>query len=438
MFNGEEHVSDDWLGPWPCSMAFWMNVLFMAFFLIRPWEVLYPWMGVVPIERIIALATIAVVILGGSFRCRCSAATLLVVALMGVMAVGAKLALDTEAADVRLYIFLTFAVHYFLFVSMMRTPRAVLAMATWWIIVMYIYILKSLWEYQFNERRAWAQGVPRMIGIESTFGMPNEFAASICLTFPMLVFVYRSRAAFGRHFRPLLAAALGVYLILGLRCVQLTNSRSGIVKVLVFLVLALLGIKGTARKLKTLAGICALLVACASIMPAESWERVRTIWDQSAGPKVARDSAHGRIEGFLMGVEMFKREPLFGVGVGNFIPYRLRFLDGVELEAHNLYGQVLGETGLVGTMLFGLLVLSILSQSGRVIGVARDSDDPRLQLLSNCAVACRDTIILLLTAGFFGHNLCTYHWFWIAAFITAAHELAGNVLEERRWLAVTN
>ena len=91
-------------------------------------------------------------------------------------------------------------------------------------------------------------------------------------------------------------------------------------------------------------------------MSDEARNRLRTVWDPDAGPANATTSAHGRVEGLHAGLAMAQKYPLAGVGMGNFIPYRVAHLDGVGLLAHNLPGQVLGEAGLVGFAAFFLLV----------------------------------------------------------------------------------
>ena len=44
-----------------------MVAFYMVLFLIRPWEEMYPWMAVFPIERTFAILAIATVVLGGQF-----------------------------------------------------------------------------------------------------------------------------------------------------------------------------------------------------------------------------------------------------------------------------------------------------------------------------------------------------------------------------------
>ena len=46
-------------GIWPRSICLWMAALYVALFIIRPWEQLFPQLGEIHFERIYALSMIA-------------------------------------------------------------------------------------------------------------------------------------------------------------------------------------------------------------------------------------------------------------------------------------------------------------------------------------------------------------------------------------------
>ncbi len=57
------------------------------------------------------------------------------------------------------------------------------------------------------------------------------------------------------------------------------------------------------------------------------------------------ESAHGRIDSWYAGYQMFKDNPLFGVGQGNFTDFN-------DLTAHNSFVLVMSETGFFGLFCF--------------------------------------------------------------------------------------
>ena len=54
-----------------------------------------------------------------------------------------------------------------------------------------------------------------------------------------------------------------------------------------------------------------------------------------------KESTQGRIEGLQIGWRIFKENPISGVGPGNFTKYRMRHVDGIRMDPHNLAGLLL-------------------------------------------------------------------------------------------------
>ena len=123
---------------------------------------------------------------------------------------------------------------------------------------------------------------------------------------------------------------------------------------------------------------------------------------------------------------MFERFSVTGVGIGNFISYRVAHVDGVALDAHNLVGQVLGETGAIGGITFLLMMSTILANCRRLRILSEDRSDVKLFTLSGSGVALRNSLFLLVFEGLFGHNLLRFNWLWLAAFSSLAVHYARH------------
>ena len=91
----------------------------------------------------------------------------------------------------------------------------------------------------------------------------------------------------------------------------------------------------------------------------------------------------------------------------------------------------MGETGILGTITFVLLVAVILANCRRVRAAARVDPDPRLKMMSECCISCRDTILLLLLAGFAGHVMLYISWIWMAAFSQCAVRCVEGMRHEK-------
>jgi O-antigen ligase len=407
--------------PWPRSASFWMVACYMVLFLIRPWELLYPWMEAFPIERTFAILVIATVVLGGQSWFKFTGQTTTILAFLGALSLSAMLGLEPAKSGEELYKYITVVAWYFFLNSVVRTPRALLAMQTWWLFVWGLYMLKALWEY-YCGRYDWHQGIPRMMGIEATYGNVNEYCACVTFTLPSFFSVFRSRAEYSPRVRRWLTCGLAGFLLMAMTSIVLTNSRSGMIKAIFFFFLASLRGGGLFRKVGQLVVAVVILLGIWIVMPETSRTRFQTLWDPSLGPQTSIDSANARFEqdGLKLGFKAMGEFPLTGIGIGNFVTYRVQYDDGQPLEAHNLYGQVMGETGILGTITFVSMVVVILANCRRVRAAARVDPDPRLKMMSECCISCRDTILLLLLSGFAGHLMLFYHWIWMAAFSQCA------------------
>ena len=217
-------------------------------------------------------------------------------------------------------------------------------MVTWWLFVMGFYMFKSLEEFFLHGRYDYHQGVRRIMGIDTTYGNVNEFAGCLTFTLPALYFVFRSRAEFSPRFRKWLNWGLSAYLLMAGTCIVESNSRSGMVKGILFFLLVCMRGGGLFKKLGYLMAVLVLLLAIWVVMPEANRNRFRTIWDPSAGPKIAAEMARTRLEGegLIIGLQAFEMSPLTGLGIGNFAMFRARYYDGLFLQAHNLGGQAWG------------------------------------------------------------------------------------------------
>jgi O-antigen ligase len=277
-------------------------------------------------------------------------------------------------------------------------------------------------------------GVIRLNGISEMFGHPNALAATSVFSLPAWYFLYRIREAFSRTWPPFwhkwFRRGLLIYPPLAISSVVLTNSRGGMLALILFAALTLLRSHSLKRMLY-LAAVSAVIACIAwATMDDSSKGRFLSIWNPAASTESAKVSAEGRLQGFQAGMEMFRRFPLTGVGIGNFAQYRARFVDGSNLDAHNLPGQALAEIGLIGSGAFLIMVLAILVNCRQTIAIGRYSSDETLVVLSELARAVRDALLLALFCGLFCHNLYWFIWLWFAAFVLLAACLAGDQLKD--------
>jgi len=429
--------ADDGLhrGIWPRSAGLWMAAFWIALLIIRPWEEMFPSLADWHVARVYAIAMIAAVVGSGKFRTLNSPQTAGVVLFLFALGLSWLGAGDSAAAWDELYKYATLVVFYFVLLSVIRSPYHLFFIIACYLAVMALYLGKAQYEYFFHGHRQYTMGVSRLIGIEKTFGGPNGVAASTVLSLPLLHLLWQVRheltATWPDAWRKWFPRFLLFYLVLAVSSVILTNSRSGMLGCVLFALLVVLAGKRLGRKL---AGFVVALLLCGvvwSLMPEESQNRLRTVWEPEAGPISARTSAEGRLEGFKAGLAMFRRQPLTGVGIGNFVRYRVAEVDGVPLQSHNLLGQILGETGITGTAAFAFFVAVILVNCRKTAVLARTHAHPTFAVLAKLTGACRSTILLLLFFGISGHNLLRFNWLWMAAFALLCREFGETCRAEQ-------
>lgn len=87
------------------------------------------------------------------------------------------------------------------------------------------------------------------------------------------------------------------------------------------------------------------------------WDRFRSLFDES---DYNFDDKHGRIAIWKDGIDLMLSNPLFGVGIGQFVDGLGMSESGIYLTAHNSFIQIGTELGIPGIIVFVLLLASIV------------------------------------------------------------------------------
>lgn len=406
---------------WPRSFPYLVALGYLSLVIIRPWEHLFPWMAAIHFEKTYVIFMLVTVLFSRNKQPVMSLQSLTVLIFSILLLINCFTAYHFSMAYDEFYMYLALVLFFFVMLTVMDTPYALTFMIAFYIFIMALYLGKSQWEFWLHGRHRYTMGVIRLVGIESSYGGPNSLAMSIVVSLPFAYFLWRHKREFTSlwpgKWSKCYSVLLITYGILSFGSIIMTNSRSGIVSLLFFLMLLFFSKKGFFKKIGYVFIGIIFLSFLWQIMPAENQNRWKTIWSPEEGPQNAETSAEGRIEGFKAGMVMFYRHPIFGVGLGNFVDYRTRKVDGVPLQAHNLAGQVMGELGLLGTILFLLMVFSIFGACNRIKRLA-NTGVKNAVFWVDLSTACRNSVLLLFFAGLFGHNMLRYNWLWAAAFAT--------------------
>jgi O-antigen ligase len=403
----------------------YLVALYMFFFIFRPFEY-WPILGEYRIERVYMLFLMTAVFFWPGKKYLPHSINRTVLLFFAAMAVSTIWALKFQVAYDATFEFFKLMVFFFILVLTLRDEKDLKLFVMAYLVIMSIYVGKSAWEFFIHDRHFYRMGIRRMIGVDTTYGDPNSFAASIAYSLPFLWAMLRFYWRDNRWIRNFLVG----YGVLAAVAVVFTGSRSGMVICLLFLVLAWWE---SAKRFAGLIVLAGALVLGWHYTPEDlKYRFLSTFYKGVAPAAVAADtSAEGRLEGLKQGIEIFSENPILGIGPGNF-----SYSWDSGMSAHNLYGQLLGELGVIGFFAFALMVWTIYSthrgnrlridelQASRA-GPPKEADGLRLMRL--LSVASVQVLILLLFNGNFGHNLYRYNWLWVGVIaIVSAHAL-------RRW-----
>ncbi len=391
----------------PCSSPtkgvamIWLLGFYMWMFIHRPFEY-YPQLGAMQVERITMIFMIVAWLIW-PYKVwtlnRLHVAHTILAAVILVSWVNSAY-MDDNSYVIEAYF--KVVVFYVLFVTTVRDEKDLRALVMAYLIAFGLYTSHSMLEY-FNGRYTYRMGIRRMMGVDVTYGDPNQFAASIIYTLPMTLVIWWTNPP--RWQKIVLTAYTGLVC----SCVLLTGSRSG------FVGLVACGFLVTmhSKHRKTMLAVGALLAVVGVALMAESLQnRLLTLIDPSYGPKNAQASASGRMHGFLFGIMAWQQSPLLGHGPNTFGEVTKR-----HGGAHNLYGQMLSEVGTLGTLAFLGLVVSVGLNEWESWRAHRGR--PRGVSWWTCRAVSLNMLLLLLL-GWSGHSFFRYYWVWYAAFQAAA------------------
>jgi O-antigen ligase len=102
--------------------------------------------------------------------------------------------------------------------------------------------------------------------------------------------------------------------------------------------------------------------------------------------KITPDGSNARILMWKNAIEITKNNPLFGVGIGNWviesIPYEPPVNKNISLNAHNDFFEILAETGFLNGIIYALLFIALFIINLKRIIFPRDDISQKIALLA--------------------------------------------------------
>lgn len=262
----------------------------------------------------------------------------------------------------------------------------------------------SLYLYMTGNRIV-AMGIERSAGLTSAGGDPNTLGLTLVSALPLVCLLLTKDM-------PFWVRLLGVGVI-GASVVTIINTGS---RMSFFVLLILIGIFVATRPRRFLyipAALVLLGVAWLAI-PQQYKDRYATVKDLEQD-----ESYQNRVRAWKAGWAMFKSNPITGVGAANFaIASGSEFWPGPGrrhwLNAHSLPLKAIGELGLIGTVAFIYMLVTLFKLNGSL--KRKLKEEPfRQKALNLFPAACNFSLIVLLVAGYSSHNLYRNTWYMLAS-----------------------
>lgn len=387
----------------------------MWLFVHRPFEV-WPILGTIHLERVYMIFVIAAWLFGANEKRQLgnvfTAGVFFYTFAIGTSALFSSY--STILTNIDWIEWLKYMVFFVILMTSVKTEKDFKIIIAGFTVAGFLYMAHSYREYLLG-RVFINAGVPRLHGVNVTFGEMNDYGTTLVCFLPMLL--------------PLLLLckknwhylyALG-YLLLTLRSVQLTGSRTAMIMALGLFTLPLLFSRYRFRLFPIL---LLLMPAGWFAMPETLQNRFRTMVDASVSEEANRNY-QARIDYFWIGMENWGNSPLFGVGPGHHGTPR-----GGQ-QAHNLPGQVAGEAGTLGIVAF----LTMFACYG--INFFNIKRNYKILQDNNCGkeglfcwrvnVAVMYAVAMILLQGIGLHNAYRFYWVWFGAF----QALAAMLMQEK-------
>ena len=258
----------------------------------------------------------------------------------------------------------------------------------------------------------------RLFGVTGFFSHPNQLGAITAANLPLFYFMMRNESSL---FKKGIFASL---LIIALRVIMLTQSRTAYVGVLAFIVY--LWFLST----KKIQATILILVCCSFIWfaaPQESKDRFMSltkVLDVVTTGEDQRTSMTSRWILIQRSWTVFLENPIVGVGIGCFASLNgTRW--GLWFPTHNLYTEALSEMGIIGTLAFLILIIYIYKNLNRSLLYLTDN---RMEnsFLYHLTMGLKVYLTIRLVVGFFGHDLYRNWWFLAAGLSVVIVRLIKN------------
>jgi putative inorganic carbon (hco3(-)) transporter len=294
---------------------------------------------------------------------------------------------------------------------------------------LYLHVTTGYWGDVAYSSNAGFVALNRLGGAPADIVNANQLAWLCVSVVPFLFFLL----GYGGK---LWKAALAVLLPVVAYALLLTGSRSGLL-CLVFTIGAIVWVSQRRSK--------ALLIACLVALPLGGWAFIHMGSDMQTrylsivdSTVAGGDTAQGRIDSLFKTARTISHNPLFGNGLGTSKEANYNIMGGHAQITHNLYLEVIQETGLIGFVLFSFILVAIVKALIAAQTELESKGYDRNDWLFRLILAVRVWVYMDLFYSLSCFGLRSWEWYFFGGVTTLClvfanqREKVGAVLPELR------
>ncbi len=308
-----------------------------------------------------------------------------------------------------------------------------------------LYQLLSWMDFVAGGSYVYQQGLKRMVGTWSGGGLgaANAWGVTGLMMFPIGMYLVQTELNKKNKLMILF------FTILSMASVFASGTRGAVICLVIFLGLYFF------KKVFNIKTIIIFLVFAFSLhvyLPEDLKTRYLSVIyedkvSEVAQSRIAESSAESRMQGMIDGWNLFKMRPVFGWGPGSSAYARLKVNDemldkwrseGRFLQLHNLYGQIISETGLLGATLFILILIYCLKLYRVAYVSTLDIEDEKNDTYKiNHWIKCLSILMFsYLIYGYATHSLYGMQWILLFGLSASLGKIYPVVKKNRRYRAV--
>jgi putative inorganic carbon (hco3(-)) transporter len=312
--------------------------LFLEYF--RP-QTLYPSIDVIPLAKTVLLLTMALFVIRANFNIVKNGINKLLLLFFVIILLSSVNAMSFEAAIGKVPEFIAWMIIYFLIVNIVNTEKRFL-------VFMLSFLLYSFKMAQFSFRGWASQGFT--FAASGTGGGPGwfqnsgEFGIQMCIFLPLGFYFFLGLKEYWPLWKKGFFILFPIFAVTGTIS---SSSRGALLGACVVMLWILIKSRQRWKGLFVLIGVGIWVFSLVPPEQKERFERARHMDDRTS---------QTRVERWKKGMEMAAKNPLLGVGYGNWVVADRAMFDGDGSFSHNIFIECMSELGYSGLVVFLLMV----------------------------------------------------------------------------------